>query len=129
MSDYAENPELPPTERELQDVTPRAIIIGFLLVVLVSVLLAGLSMWMFPSSLRDWPANVGVNEFPLPRLQPNTPLDMNRFYAEEMKRLHGTGWVDRTKGLIHIPIDDAMALVAERGIADWPKQSPTGISR
>jgi hypothetical protein len=129
MSDYAEHPELPPAERELQDVGPRPIIIGLLLVVFVSLLLAGLSLWMFPTALRDRPANVGVNEFPLPRLQPNTPLDMSRLYAEEMKRLHGTGWVDRTKGLVHIPIDDAMALVAARGIADWPKQPPNGISR
>jgi hypothetical protein len=129
MSDYAEHPELPPAGRELQDVGPRPIIIGLLLVVFVSLLLAGLSLWMFPTALRDRPANVGVNEFPLPRLQPNTPLDMSRLYAEEMKRLHGTGWVDRTKGLVHIPIDDAMALVAARGIADWPKQPPNGISR
>jgi hypothetical protein len=129
MSDYAEHPELPAAERELQDVGPRLVIIGLLLVVFVSVLLAGLSLWMFPSALRDRPANVGVNEFPLPRLQPNTPLDMSRFYAEEMKRLHGLGWVDRAKGVVHIPIDDAMALVAAHGIADWPKQPPSETLR
>ncbi len=90
MSDYAEHPELPLAERELQDVAPRAIIIGLLLVVLVSVLLAGLSMWMFPSSLRDRPANVGVNEFPLPRLQPNTrEAGINR-RAPQVKMLDKT---------------------------------------
>ena len=83
---------------------------------------------MFSGSMRDRPANLSVNRFPLPRLQPNTPVDMNRFYAEEMNAcMAPAGWIDRRAR--PIPIDDAMAPVAGAGFADWPKQSPGGVSR
>ena len=45
---------------------------------------------------------------------------MARFYAEEMQRLNGTGWIDKAKGTVHIPIADAMRKVAEEGIPGWP---------
>lgn len=31
----------------------------------------------------------------------------------QLERLHGWGWVDRPAGLIHVPIDEAMARVAK----------------
>lgn len=34
--------------------------------------------------------------------------------AEQAKRLHGLGWVDEPHGIAHIPIEDAMALLAGR---------------
>jgi hypothetical protein len=37
-----------------------------------------------------------------------------------MQQLDSAGWVDRTKNVVHMPIDDAMRRIAERGIADWP---------
>jgi hypothetical protein len=36
--------------------------------------------------------------------------------AEQMKQLHSYGWIDRDKGVIHVPIDKAIdQLVAEKG--------------
>jgi hypothetical protein len=34
--------------------------------------------------------------------------------SEQAKALHGYGWVDRSKGVIHIPIDEAMKDVVAR---------------
>jgi len=34
--------------------------------------------------------------------------------AQAMERLHSTGWVDRSKGVVHIPIERAMEMV-EKG--------------
>ena len=34
---------------------------------------------------------------------------MARFYAEEMQQLNGTGWIDKAKGTVHIPIADCDA--------------------
>jgi hypothetical protein len=45
---------------------------------------------------------------------------MARFYAEEMQRLNGTGWIDKTKGTVHIPIATAMRKITEEGIPGWP---------
>jgi hypothetical protein len=49
---------------------------------------------------------------------------MAKFYAQEMSRLNSTGWVDKQRGIAHIPIADAMRLTAQQGIPDWPN-SPT----
>jgi amino acid transporter len=129
MSDYAEHPELPPARTEKTDVSPRAIIIGLVLVTVVAGLLALLCIWLFPTALKDSRARVGAAEFPAPRLQATPAPDMATFYAEEMQRLHGAGWVDRAQGIVHIPIEDAMRAIAARGIPDWPKTAPARITR
>ena len=129
MSDYAEHPELPPARKEPKDVSPRAVIIGLVLVMLVACLLALVSVWLYPSSLRDTGAPLHASQFPSPRLQARPAPDMAVFYAEETKRLHSAGWVDRAQGVVHIPIEDAMRAVAGRGIPDWPKTPPARITR
>jgi hypothetical protein len=53
---------------------------------------------------------------PLPQLQVNPGTDLNEFRAAEEARLDGYGWVDRQNGIIRIPIDRAMDLVAQRGL-------------
>jgi hypothetical protein len=46
---------------------------------------------------------------------------MRTFLAAELARLNSSGWDDKSKGLGHIPIDDAMRQIAASGIPDWPK--------
>ncbi|MBZ5537900.1 MAG: hypothetical protein LAO31_18245 [Acidobacteriia bacterium] len=53
---------------------------------------------------------------PLPQLQVSPGADLNEFRAVEDSRLDSYGWVDRQTGIIRIPIDRAMDLVAERGL-------------
>jgi hypothetical protein len=39
-----------------------------------------------------------------------------RTHAEQLKHLQGYGWIDRNKGVIHVPIDKAIdQLVSEKG--------------
>ena len=49
---------------------------------------------------------------PEPRLQTAPELDLRDLRRREDAQLAGYGWVDREHGVIHIPIDRAMALVA-----------------
>lgn len=45
----------------------------------------------------------------------NAPQPALQAYREEKsRRLHGRGWVDAAHGIVHIPIEDAMALLAAR---------------
>ncbi len=66
---------------------------------------------------------------PLPRLQVQPVRHWREFRSAEMDRLATYGWMDRTSGVVHIPIDRAMDLVAERGIAPLaplvPPPAPT----
>ena len=53
---------------------------------------------------------------PDPRLQVEPNKDLDRLRAEQEKQLDSYGWVDRNPGVVHIPIERAMGLVAERGL-------------
>lgn len=48
-----------------------------------------------------------------PRLQSNPPADMRTFRAQEDAALHSYGWVDQSAGVVRIPIERAMKIVAE----------------
>lgn len=50
-----------------------------------------------------------------PALQSAPQPDLAAYRAQQQGRLHGAGWVDRRAGIVHIPIEDAMALLAARG--------------
>jgi hypothetical protein len=56
-----------------------------------------------------------------PHLQIDPHADLVRFRADEEARLHSYGWVDRKAGVIHIPIERAMELTAQRGL---PARAP-----
>jgi hypothetical protein len=57
---------------------------------------------------------------PAPRLQVQPFADLLTLHAHEQQVLESTGWVDRAKGVAHIPIEQAMKIVAERGLPHWP---------
>jgi len=53
---------------------------------------------------------------PEPRLQESPALDLLRFRAREEERLSTYGWVDRPNGVVRIPIERAMEIVAREGL-------------
>ena len=55
-------------------------------------------------------------EPPAPRLQPKPIEQLQRLRSEENVTLGSYGWVDRSQGIVRIPIERAMDLVAERGL-------------
>ena len=72
--------------------------------------------------------------FPEPRLETNERTEINDFRLSEEQTLSSYGWVDRSAGVVHIPITEAMKLVAERGLPTRPAvgtepQSPVNLAR
>jgi len=65
---------------------------------------------------------------PEPRLQTRPVQDLSAIRAEDETLLSKYGWVDEPAGVVHIPIEEAMRLVAERGLggpaAPAPAASP-----
>jgi hypothetical protein len=49
---------------------------------------------------------------PEPRLQETPALDLEKLHAREREQLSTYGWVDRQAGIVHIPIERAMEIVA-----------------
>ena len=59
--------------------------------------------------------------FPEPRLEDNERTELSPFRYMEEEQLNSYGWVDQNAGVVHIPIDRAMELVAQRGLPTTPQ--------
>ena len=53
---------------------------------------------------------------PFPRLQVSPPLDLQAFRAREEAELSTYGWLNRTAGIVRLPIERAMELVLQEGL-------------
>jgi hypothetical protein len=58
---------------------------------------------------------------PTPRLQQFPSKDLYQFREGEEAFLEGYGWMNKEAGIVHIPIEDAMRLMVERGL---PSRAP-----
>lgn len=66
----------------------------------------------------QYPLAVGQEQRlpPEPRLQTNPREDLRELRANEDTLLNGYSWVDKNKGIVRIPIRQAMKLTIERGL-------------
>lgn len=53
---------------------------------------------------------------PEPRLQQNPLLDLHELRAEETALLESYGWLDQQRGIVRIPVEEAMKHMVERGL-------------
>lgn len=126
---------------ERQDLSPRSVY-SFLVLLAVGVVLVAVLLWgvfhamdayeekhqprqspLVPQTQADT-RQVSpdvINTFPRPRLEKNERLEINNFRLQEEQTLNTYGWVDQKAGVVRIPIDRAMQLVAQRGLPTTPK--------
>jgi hypothetical protein len=62
-----------------------------------------------------------IKKFPEPRLERNERIEINDFRLKEEQTLNSYGWADEKTGVVRIPIERAMQLVAQRGLPTTPK--------
>jgi hypothetical protein len=62
-----------------------------------------------------------INKFPQPRLESGETTEINAFRTQEEQTLNSYGWVDQQAGVARIPINRAMALLAQRGLPTKPQ--------
>ncbi len=55
-----------------------------------------------------------------PQLEALPAVNYQQFLANEEATLQSYGWVDKTRGVVHIPIDRAMDLIASQGLPARP---------
>lgn len=87
-------------------------IAGFL--VFVGLTMTGLFFYLragAPGAFRP----AAERAFPAPALQMKPHDDLKRFELEQRMALSGYAWIDRSKGIVRIPIAEAMRIVAARG--------------
>jgi hypothetical protein len=117
----------PPLGHETRDFNMRVIVLfGASLVVLLAGSLA-LMAWLF-ALFNVTPKGYGVRGAPVaatppsppgPRLQASPTQDMQDMFQAENAQLHSYGWVDRSAGMVRMPIDRAMEFVVRQGLPSW----------
>jgi hypothetical protein len=116
--------DIPAARHERTDIGEELIYIALGALIGMLALCCLLVFWLYPQSRFDRTLDLPLPIYPAPRLQPSPATDMQALRAAELRRLENSGWVDRTHGVVHIPIAEAMRIVAEEGIADWPAPRP-----
>jgi hypothetical protein len=61
----------------------------------------------------------------LPALQVKPNVDLERLQESEKQTLTSYGWVDQQKGIVRIPVEEAMKRVLENGLPAAEKASPS----
>jgi hypothetical protein len=64
---------------------------------------------------------------PAPRLQAFPKVELKDFKAREEHHLGNFGWVDAGKGIVHIPIEQAIEAVAKQGLPSKPMAATEGL--
>ena len=116
----SDNTALTPARHEPTDVDARVMWLGVPLLAASVLALVLVVLWLFPNDRIDGALQQPLPHYPSPRLQVNPREEMAAFHASEMRRLNGVYWVDKRRGIVHIPIAEAMRKVAQEGIAGWP---------
>jgi hypothetical protein len=121
--------ERPEVRHEVLDVNAWAVgkfgIALVLLCIFALAILVGVFRYFMAQNggkLPERELNVDARQLPVePRLQRTPILDLQRFKAAEDQILNGYGWVDQQHGVVHVPIDRAIDLLAQRGL---PSRAP-----
>jgi hypothetical protein len=114
-------PHTPHPGHETTDINVWAVgkfAIALVAVTLVSlVLLFGLMKYFQSRETTEVVKTINpVKAFPQPQLQVAPIPDLKAFRADEDKVLNSYAWVDQPKGIVRIPIDQAIDLLAKRGL-------------
>lgn len=120
-----------PLERgyETSDVRPRSAVLAAaglsLILILVGLAMWALLTWLHGSVSARRPSLTTIERTEWtasePQLQVNPQEEVGAHRRAAEQRLGSYGWIDRERNLAHIPIDEAMRRLVERG---WPSADP-----
>jgi hypothetical protein len=124
-----------PPPYETRDANPGSLLKFGVVLVLTLAVTWGASKWVFDYFGRVQQLGPAATPFergrplpPLPQLQVTPVEDLAQFRAGQEKDLDSYGWVDRSRGTVHIPIQRAMDLLLERGIPARPGAGAAGAA-
>ena len=121
-------------EHEASDVDIRPVL-GFLAGLAIASVFISFLVWLLFGYFADREARAVTPDYPLaaqeenrlppePRLQTQPREDLRELRASEDGILTTYGWVDKNQGVVRIPIDQAMKMIAERGLPSRSGSEP-----
>ncbi|MCU1302886.1 MAG: hypothetical protein JWQ87_3170 [Candidatus Sulfotelmatobacter sp.] len=81
-----------------------------------------------PEDRRHVAPGYPQSAFPNPKLEEDERGQLNDIRMNEERELYSYGWVDEKAGTLHIPIERAMDLVAQRGLPVRPQGGAGEVS-
>ena len=134
MSHPTEPENNPTVAHEPTDANARAIT-RFGIALALIVILSQLLLWWLFDRLSGKQAKVSPpvpaliraqapKEPPEPRLQDNPQRDMKKMLEDEDAVLHHYGWVDPDRGIVRLPVDRALEIVAQKGLPRFQAMEP-----
>lgn len=115
-----------PKNFERSDADPRLISALALGTFLFLILVPFVVLMSYPAADRLGRIPENLPQPPHPRLQVAPKADLDRLRSDEDRELTTFGWLDRDKQIARIPIERAMKLLGERGLAGWPSTDTSG---
>lgn len=114
----------PERKHEIKDVKSSPIIIAMIVIMIIigviHIFLLGLGWWYNRQHQTNYAPVSALETVPVvppaPRLQSDPTQDMQALLTMENALVATYGWSDRKANLARIPIDQALDLVAERGL-------------
>ncbi|MDZ4860161.1 MAG: hypothetical protein SGI88_14385 [Candidatus Hydrogenedentes bacterium] len=112
------------TGYERTDVSGKPLFWNFAVLTVSTIACIVTALWVFRQgeaaesthSVRVLPVAEERNLPPLPRLQEHPVLDLQAFREQEKARIDEYKWVDKVAGIVQIPVDQALEIVAEQGL-------------
>ena len=117
-------PSTAPAGHETRDVSVRGIVWFTIGLTVSCLVIAALVIGLFRVLEHQHPSPNAPSRIalaphmiaPPPQLQISPTGDYEKFRAVEDTKLNSCGWVDKPAGVIRIPIERAMDLIAQRGL-------------
>lgn len=138
--DLQYGPTPPGAQHEHTDIEPSIatrFAVWLVVAMLISVGIVYGTFWFFEESevsagraAQRYPLAAGqVREPPGPLLQTQPFKDIYLLRQAENEKLRNYGWVDQGSGVVHIPVEDAMRILSERGAIKSATGSPAGFNQ
>lgn len=119
-------PPDPNAGHEKRDISIKSVVL-FGVYLTVAAVAIHLAIWVLWGQLNRAADRADTNEYPLaaampsqlppaPRLQVQPREEMKALSRDEERVLGSYGWIDRTAGIVRLPVDRAVELVLERGL-------------
>ena len=108
---------------------------AFWMVIVMAVVMVGMK-WTFDYYGRALPLGAPASPLvagrelpPSPRLQVQPRLDLKDYCAAQQQEVNSYAWVDRSSGVVRVPVDRAMDMLLARGLAARPaSEAPDGTA-
>src|SRR5580658_7051070 len=124
----------PENRFEHRDVSFRALTKFAIGLIITTIFSAGLVLGMFqyllhreggvPASRIESPAQDARQLPPEPRLEVTPDIDLQEMRAAEDQVLNNYAWLDQQNGIVRLPIDRAIELIAQRGLPARKESGP-----